>query len=152
MQKKIAFRSKTVYMLMAGAFLFLGLQGCMQKDYLRCEVIDKVGIIHHSELAEPATELNQFPDGRVYDVGAPGACYTTQVTSPYSAVGYVKLNSAMQITGTAPAGALCISTTSKCSSPGSAGCGRTSPNKCRHAWIEQTVGNLTNPCGCVCAP
>jgi hypothetical protein len=148
MQKRIAFHSKTVYMLMAGAFLLLGLQGCM-KDYVRCEVIEGGVIIHHSDEAEVATELARDPDGRP---GAPGACYTTQVTSPYSASGYVKLNSAMQITGTAPAGALCISTTSKCSSPGSAGCGRTSPNKCRHAWIEQTVGNLTNPCGCVCAP
>lgn len=148
MQKRIAFRSKSVYMLMAGAFLFLGLQGCT-KDYVRCEVIDTLPIVHHSEVAELATELDPFPDRRGLP---PGACYTTPVTSPYSAAGYVRVTGG-QINGTAPAGASCISTTSKCSAPGSLGCGQSQPVKrCRHAWIEQTPGSLINPCGCVCAP
>src|SRR5207249_60954 len=88
--------------------------------------------------------------------GAPGLCNTVAVSNPQSAAGWVKVNTNGVITGTAPAGAMCVSTpnpTTKCASPGATSCGLSTPLKrCRNAWIEVTVGALTNPCGCVCAP
>ena len=61
MQKRIAFHSKTVYMLMAGAFLLLGLQGCWEKQYVRCEVNNKVGIIIALKI------INDLPEDASYD-------------------------------------------------------------------------------------